>query len=102
MNAREEKAADHRKQDGESCSQQLGHRGVRVWIVQRDNADGDREKNDGDEGVGEEPGCLTREVADRLILRDVSAVDHALAKVTPADCGCNRFVLRLSCHVRFD
>jgi hypothetical protein len=45
-------------------------------MVQGNDADGDREQDDGDKGVGKEPEGLTAEVANGFVLRDVSSVDH--------------------------
>ena len=45
-------------------------------MVERHDADGDGEQDDGEQGVGEKPEGLAAEVAERFVLRDVSFDGH--------------------------
>ncbi len=53
-------------------------------MVERDDADSDGEKDNGDEGVSEEPEGLASEFAWGIVLRDVAVSGHDIqAKITP-------------------
>jgi hypothetical protein len=71
-------------------------------MVQGHDADGDREQDDGNERVSEEPQGLPAEFTHGFVVRVGSSVDHVQAKVTPSICLRGWFLLRLSWHVRFD
>src|ERR1700733_13641293 len=74
VDARQEETADHGDEKSEDCAELLWGRRVGIGMVEGHHADGDREKDDGYEGVGEEQECLTTQVAHGLVLRDVSVV----------------------------
>jgi hypothetical protein len=83
VDAGEQKAADHRGQKSERGGEQLGCRGVGVGVVERHDSDDDGEQDEGDEGVGEKPESLAREVGRSFVLRDVTFERHGcLAKGT--------------------
>jgi len=102
MDAGEKEAADHRDEEGTDGSEQLRRRGVWVGMVQGHGANGDREQDDSNERMSQEPESLAAKFAHGFIVRDVSSVDHVQAKVTPSKWLWGWFLLRLSWHVRFD
>lgn len=76
----EEKAAGQRNEKRKDSAKKPGRDGIGIGIVERDDADGDRQENGGDEGVGEETGSLARATTGRLLMRDFSLIGHTQAK----------------------
>ena len=78
VNASKEEAADHRSQKSKDRAEQFGLRRVGVGVVERHDSDDNGEQDEGNEGVGEEPESLAREVARSFILQDVTFVRHGI------------------------